>query len=124
MLRITKALPAGNWSKPLEALALEWFYMWFHKNNHNNFSTAERKLETKTFESVIKFFEAQFTTNKNKGTLERMELKRIKKRTKLKLKKELRNKICARKDERRTYRTKCKITSCNAQRCPYNDCKE
>jgi hypothetical protein len=50
--------PASNWSKPLEALALEWFYMLFHKNDHNNFVTAGRKLNTKTFELVTDFFEA------------------------------------------------------------------
>jgi hypothetical protein len=59
MLQIAKALPAGNWLKPSEALALEWFYTSFHKNNHNKFLTVDKKLETETFESVTKFFEAQ-----------------------------------------------------------------
>ncbi len=79
MLRITKALPAGNWLKPLEALALKWFYMSFHTNNHNKFVTMGRKLDAETFELVTELFEAQFTTNKNNGTLKRMELERIKK---------------------------------------------
>jgi hypothetical protein len=74
MLRIAEALPASNWPKPLEALALEWFYMLFHKNNHNRFVTLGRKLDTKTFKLVTEFFEAQFMTNKNDGTLECMEL--------------------------------------------------
>ncbi len=43
MLQITKALPAGNWSKPLEVLELEGFYMMFHKNNRNKFVTVGRK---------------------------------------------------------------------------------
>jgi hypothetical protein len=60
--------------------------MLFHKNNHSKFVTASKKLETKTFESVTEFFEAQFTTNKNNGTLERMELERIKKHAHFKLK--------------------------------------
>jgi hypothetical protein len=55
MLWIAKALPAGNWSKPLEALAPKWFYMSFHKNDHNKFITAGKKLDTETFESVTKF---------------------------------------------------------------------
>ncbi len=59
MLRIAKALPAGNWPKPLEALVLEWFYMSFHKNDRNKFVTSGRKLDTKTFELVTEFFEAQ-----------------------------------------------------------------
>ncbi len=51
MLRISKALPSGNWSKPSEAAqALKWFYMLFHKNHHNKFVTVGRKLNTKTFE--------------------------------------------------------------------------
>jgi hypothetical protein len=56
MLQIAKALPAGNWPKPLEALALEWFYMSFHKNNCNKFVMLVRKLDTGIFESVTEFF--------------------------------------------------------------------
>ena len=33
MLQIAKDLAAGDWSKPLEALALKWFSMSFHKND-------------------------------------------------------------------------------------------
>jgi hypothetical protein len=91
----------------LEALVPEWFYMSFHKNNHNKFVTSGRKLDTETFELVTEFFEAQFTMNKNNGKLERMKLKRIKKQAQLKLKKKLRNKIHAREDEHRAYREKC-----------------
>ncbi len=80
-----------------------------------------RKLDTKTFESVTKFFEAQFTTNKNNGMLECMELEHIKKRAHLKLKSELCNKICAHEDNCHTYRVKRKIAS----RCrPYNNREE
>jgi hypothetical protein len=75
---MAEALPASNWSKPLQALALEWFYMSFHKNNCNKFATAGRKLDTKTFELITKFFEIQFTTTKNDSMLERMELEHIK----------------------------------------------
>jgi hypothetical protein len=56
MLRIAKALPAGNWPKPLEALALEWIYMLFHKNGCNKFVMVGRKLDTMTFKSVIMSF--------------------------------------------------------------------
>jgi hypothetical protein len=56
MLWTTKALPMGNWPKPSEALALKWFYMPFHKNDHNKFVTVGKKLETKTFKSVTEFF--------------------------------------------------------------------
>jgi hypothetical protein len=123
MLRIAKALPAGNWPKPSEAPALEWFYMSFHKNDRNKFVALGRKLNTNTFESVTEFFEAQFTTNKNNGILKCMELECIKKQAQLKLKNELCDRICALEDEG-PYRAKCKIASRNTQRCPYNDHKE
>jgi hypothetical protein len=55
MLRTAKALPAGNWPKPLEALALKWFYMLFHNNNHNKFVTEGKKLKTEMFESATEF---------------------------------------------------------------------
>ncbi len=98
--------------------------MLFHKNDCNKFVTAGKKLKTKTFKSVTKFFKAQFTTNKNVGTLKCMELKCIKKHAHLKLKNKLCNKIFACEDERRTYWVKRKIASHDAQCCPYNDCKE
>jgi hypothetical protein len=62
--------------------------------------------------------------NKNDGTLERMELERIKKCAQLKLKNKLHNKICACGDKHCTYREKHKIASPDTQRRPYNDCKE
>jgi hypothetical protein len=118
MLQIAKALSAGNWPKPLEALALEWFFMSFHKNNRNKFVMLAIKLDTKTFKLVTEFFEAHFTRNKNDGMLECMELERIKKRAQLKLKNKLCDKICAREDKPHTYRAKCEIASRNTQRRP------
>ncbi len=124
LIILFKRIWCGNWPKPLEALALKWFYMLFHKNDCNKFITAGKKLETKTFESVTKFFEAQFTTNKNGSTLKCMELELIKKHAHLKLKNKLCNKICTRKDNRCTYQAQRKIASCDARCCPYNKCKE
>ncbi len=73
MLHTVKALPAGNMPKPSDVLALQWYYMLFHKNDHNKFVTAGKKLE-KEMLSVTKFFEAQFNQNKVTGTLKCMEL--------------------------------------------------
>ncbi len=42
-------------AKALRSIALEWFYMSFHKNNNTKFITADKKLETGTFESVNEF---------------------------------------------------------------------
>ena len=124
MLRTAKALPASNWPKPSEVLALEWFCMSFHINDRNKFVTVGKKLETKTFESVTNFFEAHFNQNKNDNTLERMELKRIKKCAHLKLKCKLYDKICTCKDKCRTYQANCKLVSCNAQCRPYDNRNE
>ncbi len=55
--------------------------MLFHKNECNKFGTAGKKLETKMFKSITKFFEAQFIQNKVDG--KRMELECIKKCTHL-----------------------------------------
>jgi hypothetical protein len=106
VLRTAKALPAGNWPMPLDALAFEWFYMLFHNNDQNKFVTNDKKLETKTFKSVTKFFEAQLNQNNNDGMLKCMELKCIKKCAHLKLKNELHDKICAHKDRHCTYQAK------------------
>ncbi len=92
--------------------------MLFHKNDHNKFVTAGKKLKTKTLESVTKFFKAQFNTNKNDGMFEHMELEHIKKRAHLKLKNKLCNRIRVRKDERHTYQAMRKIASHDSQRRP------
>jgi hypothetical protein len=99
-------------------------YVVSHKQPRNKFITAGKKLQSKTLESVTKFFEAQFTTNKNNGMLECMELKLIKKRAHLKLKNKLYNKICTHKNKPCTYRAKRKIASHDAQRHPYDNRKE
>jgi hypothetical protein len=114
MLRTAKALPASNMLKLLDVIALQWFYVSFHKNNNNKFVTTNKKLKTERFETVTEFFEAQFNQNKVDGMLERMELRRIKKHTHPKLKGKLRDKICACEDERCTYRAKCELVSQNA----------
>jgi hypothetical protein len=43
--------------------------MSFHKDDHNKFITAGNKLDTKIFESVTNFFEAQFNMNNNEVCL-------------------------------------------------------
>jgi hypothetical protein len=98
--------------------------MLFHKNDCNKFVTLGRKFDTKTFELVTEFFQAQFMTNKNDGTLKHMELKCIKKRAQFKLKNKLCNKICACEAECCSYRAKRKIASCDTQCHLHNDCKE
>jgi hypothetical protein len=74
MLCIAEALLAGDMSKPLYTLGLQWYYMLLHKNDQTEFATAGKKLRTEMLESVTKFFEAQFTQNNLDGTHECMDL--------------------------------------------------
>jgi hypothetical protein len=98
--------------------------MSFHKIDRNKIVIVGKKLKTKTFKSVTKFFEAQLNQNKNDSMFECIELECIKKRIHVKFKSELHDKICAHEDKRRAYQTKCKLASCNAQCRPYNDRNE
>jgi hypothetical protein len=91
--------------------------MLFHKINRNKFATVGRKLDTVTFKLVTEFFEAQFTTNKNDGTLKHMGLEHIKKHAQLKLKNKLCDKICTREDKRCTYQVRRQIASRGTRPC-------
>jgi hypothetical protein len=55
MLSIAEALLAGNMMKPLDALALQLFYMLFHKNNQNKFVATGKKLTPEMLKSITKF---------------------------------------------------------------------
>jgi hypothetical protein len=114
MLRTAKSLPAGNWSKPSEVLALKWFYMSFDKNDCNKFITAGKNLRPRPSSLPLSFLKPSSTRTKNNGTLKRMELKPIKKHSHLKLKSKLCNKICKGEDKHCTYQAKCELASRNA----------
>jgi hypothetical protein len=124
MLHTAKALPASNMEKPSGALALQWFYMSFHKNDRNKFATAGKKLEAKKLESITGLFKVQVNQNKVDVTLECMELKRIKMRAHLKLKSKLCNKNHVHEDKRCTYWAKHELASRNAQHHSYRDCND
>ena len=56
MLCITKLLPVGNISKPLDKLTLQCYYMLYHKSNRDKFVLSGKTLDDKTIESILAFF--------------------------------------------------------------------
>jgi hypothetical protein len=56
MLCIAKLLPVGDIPKPSNELALQWYYMSYHKSNREKFVLSGKKLDNKTIESVTAFF--------------------------------------------------------------------
>ena len=74
MLRIAKVLPAGNIPKPLDALALQWYYMSYHKSDREKFVLGGKTLKDATF------FQALYEQKKLDGLLDHQEVERLKKR--------------------------------------------
>ena len=56
MLRIAEILPAGNIPKPSDALALQWYYMLYHKSDRKKFILGGKTLKDATVKMVTKFF--------------------------------------------------------------------
>ncbi len=54
---------------PNESLTLEWFFMTFHKSEHNQFITSGRRLVDETIESVTEYFESLYNIKKSSGKL-------------------------------------------------------
>ena len=106
MLRIAALLPAGNIPEPNDALALEWYYMSYHKSDRERFVLSKTDLKGETLDSVTKFFQNLFEIRKNDGTLERQELERIKKRALREASETLRRKIRDSEDARRPRRAR------------------
>ena len=80
MLRITELLPAGDIPKPLDALALQWYYMSYHKSDRKKFVLSGKTLKDVTVETVTTFFQALYKQKKLDGSLDRQEFERLKKR--------------------------------------------
>ena len=80
MLRVAELLPAGDFPKPSEALALQWYYMSYHKSDREKYVLSGKTLKDATFETVTTFFQALYEQKKGDGSLERQEVERLKKR--------------------------------------------
>ena len=57
MLRIATQLPAGNISEPNDSLALEWYYMSYHKSDREKFVLSKTDMNNEMLDSVTKFFQ-------------------------------------------------------------------
>jgi hypothetical protein len=66
---VADLLPAGDIEMPNKSLALEWFYMAFHKSKRNQFVASGQQLVDETIESVTKYFELLYNIEKSSGKL-------------------------------------------------------
>ena len=64
MLCIAELLPAGDIPKPSDALALQWYYMSYHKSGRKNFDLSGKTLKDATVKMVTTFFRLS-TSRKN-----------------------------------------------------------
>ncbi len=55
---------------PNESLTLEWFYMTFHKSEHDQFIMSGRRLAEETIESVTEYFKLLYNIKKSSGKLQ------------------------------------------------------
>jgi hypothetical protein len=73
MLQVAELLPTGNIPKPSDELSLQWYYMSYHKNDHEKLVLSGKLLNDETIKSVTSFFQALFEQRKLVGTIERQE---------------------------------------------------
>ncbi len=117
MLRIAEILPAGDIPKPSDALALQWYYMTYHKSDHEKFVLGGKTLKDVTVKMVTKFFQALYEQKKLNGSLDCQEVERLKKRLLRKASEDLDRKVHDAADDRHTYRAKREIARRDDRRC-------
>ena len=106
MLLIAKELPAGDITDPSDLLALEWYYMSYHKSDREKFVLSKTDMNDETLDSVTKFFQNLYEIRKSDGTLERQEYERVRKRVLREASENVRRKIRDATDARRTRRAR------------------
>jgi hypothetical protein len=84
MLRIAEQLPPGEKQPPSEKLAIQWYYMTYHR--------ADRVEYAKSGKNLTGYSQALFMQKKADGTLERAEIDRLHNRAKKRLASNLREK--------------------------------
>ncbi len=109
MLHIAKLLLVGDILKSSNKLALQWYYMLYHKSNRKKFVMSRKTLDDKTIESAVAFFQTLFEQKKLDGTIERQEADRICKCLLCKALEKLRRRLCEASDGRCSHCAKCKI---------------
>jgi len=97
MLRVTELLPPGETPPPTEKLALQWYYMTYHRADRTEYVKSGKKLADETIESLTAYFQSLFAQRKSDGTLERAEIDRLRNRAKRTIASDLREKREARR---------------------------
>jgi hypothetical protein len=82
MLRITEQLPPGKKQPPSKKLALQWYYMTYHRSDCTEYVKSGKKLSAETIKSLTEYFQALFAQKKADGLLERAKLDRIRQQAK------------------------------------------
>jgi hypothetical protein len=97
MLRIAELLPPGETPPPSEKLAVQWYYMTYHRADRAEYVKSGKKLSDETIETLSAYFQSLFAQRKIDGTLERHEIERLRNRAKRTLANDLREKREARR---------------------------
>ncbi len=103
MLRIAEELPPGKKPPPSDKLALQWYYMTYHRNDRVEYVRSGKKLSDETIDTLTAYFQSLFAQRMNNGTLERAEMDRLRNRAKRSVKAEIRGK----REARRTEHARC-----------------
>ncbi len=77
MLRITEQLPPGEKQPPSKKLALQLYYMTYHRSDRTEYVKSGKKLSAETIKSLTEYFQALLAQKKANGSLERDELDQI-----------------------------------------------
>ena len=99
MLRIAEELPPGKKPPPSDKLALQWYYMTYHRNDRLEYVRSRKKLSDETIDTLMAYFQSLFAQRMNDGTLERAKMDRLQNRTKRSMKAGIRGKRKARRTE-------------------------
>jgi hypothetical protein len=77
MLRIAELLPPGETPPPSEKLAVQWYYMTYHRADRAEYVKSGKKLSDETIEMLLAYFQSLFAQRKIDGMLERHEIERL-----------------------------------------------
>ncbi len=77
MLHITEQLPPSKQHLPSKKLAVQWYYMSYHRPGCTKLVESGKNLHDETLESLMVYFQALFAQKKADGLLEQAKLNRI-----------------------------------------------
>jgi hypothetical protein len=106
MLRIAELLPPGGTPLPSEKLAVQWYYMTYHRADRAEYVKSGKKLANETIKTLSAYFQSLFAQRKIDGTLERHEVERLRKRAQRTLVNDIREKRKARRSSRARRKTR------------------